>query len=104
LNIFFLSCASKFKRRNAWREQYKDAAIVVTVASSVMGLRWRSSCTVKFSKDGREAVEHLKLDLDYDTSKQAERAGLVFSKMWIDAGKPQPLISLDEYSEITLND
>jgi hypothetical protein len=42
-------------------EQYKDAAIVVTVAPSVMGLRWRSSCAVKFSKDGREAVEHLKL-------------------------------------------
>jgi hypothetical protein len=85
-------------------EQYKDAAIVVTVTPSVMGLRWRSSCAVKFLKDGGEAVEHLKLDLDYDTPKQAERAGLVFSKMWIDAGKPQPLISLNEYSEITLND
>ena len=74
-------------------EQYKDAAIVVTVTPSVMESRWRSSCAVKFLKDGDEAVEHLKLDLDYDTPKQAERAGLVFSKMWIDAGKPQSLES-----------
>jgi hypothetical protein len=72
-------------------EQYKDAAIVVTITPSVIGLRWRSSCAVKFLKDGREAVEYLELNLDYDTAKQAERAALVFSKKWIDAGKPQPL-------------
>jgi hypothetical protein len=39
----------------------------------------------------REAVEYLKLDLEYDTAKQAERAGLVFSKKWVDAGKPNTL-------------
>jgi hypothetical protein len=76
-------------------EQYKDAAIVVTVTPSVMGLRWRSSCAVTFLKDGGEAVKYLELNLDYDTAEQAERAGLVFSKIWIDAGKPQP-ISLNE--------
>jgi hypothetical protein len=54
-------------------KQYKDAAIVVSVTPRVMGPRWRSSCAFKFLKDGREAVEHLKLDLDYDTPKQAER-------------------------------
>ena len=48
-------------------EQYKDATIVITAAPSVIGLRWRSSCAVKFLKDGCEAVEYLKLDLDYDT-------------------------------------
>jgi hypothetical protein len=77
-------------------EQYKDATIVITAVPGVMGPRWRSSCAVNFLKDGREAVEHLKLDLDYDTPKQAERAGLVFSKIWIDAGKPQPLTTLNE--------
>jgi hypothetical protein len=82
-------------------EQYKDATIVITAAPSVIRLKWRSSCAVKFLKDGGEAVEHLKLDLDYDTPKQAERAGLVFSKIWIDAGKPQPLTSLNEYPERT---
>jgi hypothetical protein len=77
-------------------EQYKDATIVITAAPSVIGLKWRSSCAVKFLKDGYEAVEYLELNLDYDTAKQAERAGLVFSKIWIDAGKPQPLTSLNE--------
>jgi hypothetical protein len=85
-------------------EQYKDATIVITAAPSVIGLRWRSSCAVKFLKDGREAVKYLELNLDYDTAEQAKRAGLVFSKMWIDAGKPQPLTGLNEYSEITLNE
>ena len=74
-------------------EQYKDAAIVVTIMPSVMGSRWRSSSAVRFLKDGREAVKYLELNLDYDTAEQAIRAGLVFSKMWIDAGKPQPLIT-----------
>jgi hypothetical protein len=72
-------------------EQYKDAAIVVTVTPSVMRLGWKSSYAVKFLKNGREAVEYLELNLDYDTAEQAKRAGLVFSKKWIDAGKPQPL-------------
>jgi hypothetical protein len=41
-----------------------------------------------FMKGGREVVKDLKLDLDYVTAEQAERAGLVFSKKWVDAGKP----------------
>ena len=77
-------------------EQYKRRGYCSHKAPSVMGLRWRSSCAVKFSKDGHEAFEHLKLDLDYDTPMQAERAGLVFSKIWIDVGKPQPLTSLND--------
>jgi len=64
---------------------YKDAIILITTLRSAKGLRWRSSCAVKFLKDGREAVEYLQLDLDYDTAQQAERAGLVFSKKWVDA-------------------
>jgi hypothetical protein len=97
-NIEHLLLAFRIKiqqRSECMEEQYKDATIVITAAPSVIGLRWRSSCAVKFLKDGCEAVEYLKLDLDYDTPNQAERAGLVFSKIWIDAGKPQPL-SLNE--------
>jgi hypothetical protein len=67
-------------------EQYKDATIVITAGPSVIRLKWRSSCAVKFLKDGGEAVEHLKLDLDYDTPKQAERAGLVISKFGLTPG------------------
>ena len=78
------------------QEQYKDATIVITAARSFMGLRWRSSCADKFLKDGCEAVEHLKLDLDYDTPKQVVRAGLLFSQQWVACGKPQPLTTLNE--------
>ena len=77
-------------------EEYKDAAIVVTITPTVMGRRWRSSCAGKFLIDGREAVEYLELNLDYDTAELAKRAGLVFSKKWIDAGKPQPLTTLNK--------
>ncbi len=66
------------------QDSYKDAIILITTLRSAKGLRWRSSCTVKFLKDGVEVVEYLQLDLDYDTAQQAERAGLVFSKKWID--------------------
>ena len=66
-------------------EHYKGAVILITNTPSAKGLRWKSSCAVKFLKDGCEAVEYLQLDLDYDTAQQAERAGLVFSKKWVDA-------------------
>ena len=50
---------------------------------------------VKFSKDGREAVEYLKQSrVRY--GRQAERAGLVFSMNWVDAGKTQPLKNYTE--------
>ena len=65
-------------------EPYKDATILITTLRSAQGLRWRSTCAVKFLKGGREAVEYLQLDLDYDTAQQAERAGLVFAKKWVD--------------------
>jgi hypothetical protein len=42
-------------------------------------------CRVKFMKRGREVIKDLELDLDYGTSEQAERAGLAFSKKWVDA-------------------
>jgi hypothetical protein len=66
-------------------ERYKNTTILVTTTASRKGLKWRSSCEVTYLKDGREKVEYLKLDLDYDTAEQAERAGLVFSKKWVDA-------------------
>lgn len=66
-------------------EHYKDAIILTAILRSTKGLRWGSSSEVKYVQDGREAVEYLKLGLDYDTAQRAERAGLVFSKKWVDA-------------------
>ena len=69
-------------------QNYKDARIVVTVMADRQ-LRWRSICQVSFMKDSKPFVKHLEFVLDYDTADQAERAGLVFAKIWIDAGKPE---------------
>ena len=66
-------------------EQYNGAVILVKTTPSVKGLRWRATSEVKYLKDGRETVEHLKLDLEYDSPQQAERANLVFAKKWVDA-------------------
>jgi hypothetical protein len=69
-------------------EHYKSTTILITARLADRKLRWKPSCQVTFMKVGREMVKDLKLDLDYDTAEQAERAGLVFSKKWVDAGKP----------------
>lgn len=39
-------------------------------------------------KGALEMIKELKLDVDYDTAEQAERAGFVFSKLWVDGGQP----------------
>jgi hypothetical protein len=71
-------------------EHLKDAIILTTILRSAKGLRWGSSSEVKYLKDGRVALEYLKLDLDFDTAQQAERAGLVFSKKWVHRALRRP--------------
>ena len=68
-------------------EHYKHTTILIT-AGPAAAKKWKPICQVTFMKGGREVVKDLKLVLDYDTAEQAERAGLVFSKKWVDAGKP----------------
>jgi len=36
----------------------------------------------------RELIKQLDWDIGYDTPDQAEKVGLLISKKWIDAGKP----------------
>lgn len=72
-------------RGNEMEERYESATIMITVGLGERRMRWKPICRVKFMKGGREVIKDLKLDLDYGTSKQAERAGLVFSKKWVDA-------------------
>jgi hypothetical protein len=66
-------------------ERYESTTIMITVGLGDRRMRWKPICRVKFMKGGREVIKDLKLDLDYGTSEQAERAGLVFSKKWVDA-------------------
>ena len=43
----------------------------------------------------RELIKQLDWDIGYDTPDQAEKIEIVvFSKKWIDAGKPEPLTGL----------
>jgi hypothetical protein len=69
-------------------EHYKSTTILITAKPAVPQLKWKPICQIVFIKGGREVIKDLKLDLDYLTAEQAERAGLVFSKKWVDAGKP----------------
>ena len=69
-------------------EFYQNTIILITARPAAKKLRWRATCKVKFMKGGREVVRTLELSLDYDTVAQAERAILVFAKLWIDAGQP----------------
>jgi hypothetical protein len=77
--------------RNEMEEQYKDTTILITARVVDRKLKWKASCKIKFRNGARLVIRHLKLDLDYNTVQQAERAGMVFSKKWVDAGMPKPL-------------
>jgi hypothetical protein len=72
-------------------EHYQNTLIRVTVNQTDGKLRWTFSCKITFTKGGRQVQQDLDLPLDYSTPEQAERAGMVFSKKWVDAGMPNPL-------------
>jgi hypothetical protein len=72
-------------------ERYKDTTILITARIIDRRLKCKASCKIKFLKGARLVISYLKLDLDYNTVHQAERAGMVFSKKWVDAGMPNPL-------------
>jgi hypothetical protein len=75
------------EREDEMVEYYKKTTIIIT-AGPVGRSRWKPTCEVKFKKYAREMLKNLELTLDYDTPEQAERAGMIFSKKWVDAGKP----------------
>jgi hypothetical protein len=69
-------------------EHYKGTIILVTAGPADRESKWKSTCKIKFMQGAREVLKDLELVLDYDTVEQAERAGMVFSKNWVDAVKP----------------
>ena len=66
-------------------EHYKGTTILITARPVDPKSRWKPTCKVKLMKSGREVFKDLTLDLEYETVEQAERAGLVLSKLWVDA-------------------
>jgi hypothetical protein len=50
---------------------------------------WKPICRIM---DGasREFIKQLDWEIGYETSDRAKKVGLLVSKKWIDAGKPNP--------------
>jgi len=61
--------------------------IRVTTEKNDSAFPWKPICRIR---DGasREFIKQLDWQIGYDTSDQAEKVGLIISKKWIDAGKP----------------
>ena len=68
-------------------KHYKGHIILVTTEPDDKN-RWKPTCKIKFTDGSSELIKDLPWDLDYETPEQAERAGLLVSKKWIDWGKP----------------
>jgi len=68
-------------------EQYKAYIIRVTIKHDNSQFPWKPICRIMYA-GSRELIKQLDWDIGYDTPDQAEKAGLLISKKWIDAGKP----------------
>jgi hypothetical protein len=68
-------------------EQYKGHVIRVTTAKDNSAYPWKPICRI-LDGASREFIKQIDWEIGYDTSEQAEKAGLLISKKWIDAGKP----------------
>jgi len=68
-------------------EQYKGHVIQVTVESDHSSFPWKPICKL-LDGASREFIKQLYWKIGYGMSGQAENAGLLISKKWIDAGKP----------------
>ena len=67
-------------------ELYKGHAIQVTVEKD-NGSLWKPICKI-LDGESREFIKQLDWLLGYDTSDRVKKVGLLVSKKWIDAGKP----------------
>jgi hypothetical protein len=68
-------------------EQYKGHVLRVTTKKYNSAYPWKSICRI-LDGASREFIKQIDWPLRYVTSAQAERVGLMISKKWIDAGKP----------------
>jgi hypothetical protein len=68
-------------------EPYKGHVIQVTTEKDDNSFPWKPICRI-LDGGSREVIKQLYWKIGYDMSSQAENAGLLISKKWIDAGKP----------------
>jgi hypothetical protein len=67
-------------------KHYKGHVIRVTTEKDKGAYPWKPICRIHGA--AREFIKQLDWPIGYDTSDQAEKVGLMISKKWIDAGKP----------------
>ena len=70
-------------------ERYKGHIIRVTAEKNDSSFPWKPICRIM---DGasREFIKQLDWEIGYETSDRAKKVGLLVSKKWIEAGKPNP--------------
>ncbi len=67
-------------------EQYKAYIIRVTTEHQNR-FPWKPICRI-MSEGSQKLIKQLDWDIGYNTPNQAEKVGMLISKKWIDAGKP----------------
>ena len=68
-------------------EQYEGYVIQVTTEKDDSSFPWKPICRI-LDGASREIIKHIDWQIGYDTLEQAQKVGLLVSKKWIDAGKP----------------
>ena len=68
-------------------EVYKGHIIRVTAEKDDSSFPWKPICRI-LDGASREFIKQIDWEIGYDTPDQAEKAGLLVSKKWIDAEKP----------------
>jgi hypothetical protein len=68
-------------------QQYKGYTIRVTIEHDNSEFPWKPICRIMY-EGSCELIKQLDWDIGYGTPDQAEKAGLLISKKWIDAGTP----------------
>lgn len=77
----------------SWKYNTNGTVLRVTIEEEKGTYPWKPVCSI-LDGAGREFIKQLDRPIGYNTPEQAEKVGLIISKKWIDAGKPEPL-SLD---------
>ena len=68
-------------------ERYKGHVIRVTTEKDNSAFPWKPICRILIGAS-RKFIKQMDWQIGYDTPAQAEKVGLIISKKWIDAGKP----------------
>lgn len=67
-------------------QQYNGHVIVLAAAGPNTKFKWTISCII-LEEHSRKPIKNLDWTLDYDSREEAERAGLLIAKKWIDERK-----------------